>query len=150
MKELHGEGTVTVAAPLARCIDVLAEIDRYPDWYPEVVRSAEVLERDGDGHPSKAQATLHLARGPLVKDFHLLLAVTVDPAGEVKLARIRKPGDQDRFEVNWRLESVGDGHQTQVVLTLDANLDVPRLLPLGGIGDSVAEGFVDALTRAMH
>ena len=150
MKELHGQATAIVAAPQAECVTLLAAVDRYPEWYPDVVREVEVLERDRAGRPTKVEATLHVARGPLVRDFHLILAVMVDSTGTIKLTRLpREPAEKERFEVTWRLQSVRNGDSTEVTLALDANLDVPRLVPLGGIGDSMAQGFVGAASEAL-
>jgi hypothetical protein len=73
--------------------------------------------------------------------------VVVDPAGTVKLSRVPHHGsDGEKFEVNWR---VSRGSPSQIGLDLAADLDVPRFLPLGGIGDSLAQGFVSAATRAL-
>jgi hypothetical protein len=94
-----------------------------------------------------ARTTLHLARGPLVKDFELLMAMTTDPGSGVTLTRVRHgSADQEQFEVIWRVEQE---RGTWIHLRLDANLSVPRLLPLGGVGDAVAEGFVAAAARAL-
>jgi ribosome-associated toxin RatA of RatAB toxin-antitoxin module len=138
-----------VSAPVRRCTDLLAAIERYPDWYPEVVREAEVLERDPDGLPTRANASLHVARGPLVRDFHLALAVVVDRDSMIKLTRIpHGPRDHEQFEVTWRLRAAGDA-QTRIDLALGANLSVPRLLPLGGVGDSIADGFMRAARKEL-
>jgi hypothetical protein len=48
--------------------------------------------------------------------------------------------------VNW---FVAGGPSTSIRLDLAANLDVPRFLPLGGIGDAMAAGFVTAATREL-
>ena len=67
---------------------LLEAVDGYPSWAPEVVKEAEVLERDGAGHPTQARAKLHVERGPLTRDFDLLFDVKVDPAGTVALSRV--------------------------------------------------------------
>jgi ribosome-associated toxin RatA of RatAB toxin-antitoxin module len=142
MKDLHGQSTAAVAASPRDCLALLEAVDRYPEWHPEVVREVEVLERDEDGRPLRARATLRVARGPLVKDVEAVLAIEVDPDGVVKLTRVPdEPGDEETFEVTWRLQS---GRRTRIRLELEATLDVPRLLPLGGIGDAMAHGFVSA------
>jgi len=147
MKELHGSATGVVAAPVEECAEFLRAVDRYPTWHPDVVRSVEVLERDGDGKPTRARGLLHVGVGPLVKDFNLILAVTLEGPRTVKLTRVpHGPGDDERFEVVWRLE---EGGGTRISLQLDANLSVPRLVPLGGIGDTMAAGFVSAATSAL-
>jgi hypothetical protein len=147
MKELHGTASSAVAAPIERCFELLAAVEGYPSWYSDVVRDAAVLERDQEGRPVKARARLHVAAGPLVRDFDLLLAVSTVLPTLVRLARIpHDASDHEQFDVTWRLEDRGD---TRIQLALDATLSVPRLLPIGGIGDSMADGFVRAAARAL-
>jgi ribosome-associated toxin RatA of RatAB toxin-antitoxin module len=148
MKELRGAATALVPAPLAQCLALVEAVDAYPAWYPDVVREVEVLERDTRGLPSKAQTKLHLSVGPLTKDFDVLMAVTLEPPATVRLVKV---GGTAKFDVTWRLH---EGESTRLALELDANLDAPRFLPLGGLGDSVAQGFVSAasaeLVRRAH
>jgi hypothetical protein len=147
VKQLHGTASATVATPIEECFALLAAVGGYPRWYPEVVHEVEVVEVGSDGQPTKARTTLHVSEGPIVKDFNLLLAVTVEPPAMVKLARIpNDSSDQQRFEVTWRLEDRGD---TSIWLGLDANLSVPRFIPIGSVGDAIAGGFVAAATRAL-
>jgi ribosome-associated toxin RatA of RatAB toxin-antitoxin module len=148
MKELHGHAVGVAAAPLEQCAAFVADVDRYPGWYPEVVKEARVLARDPRGLPSRAHAMLHVARGPLVKDFNLTLEVTADLGGTIKLARIpHDSSDGERFEVVWSLRR--ERAHTNIELRIDASLNVPRLVPLGGVGDSLAEGFLAAATREL-
>jgi Polyketide cyclase / dehydrase and lipid transport len=147
VKELTGSASAATPATPEQCLALLEAIDRYPTWHPDVVKQADVLERDPQGHPTKARCRLHVERGPLTRDFDLLMSVNVDPAGTIALRRIpHKPGDQERFDVTWRVEG---GQSTRIGLDLAANLNVPRLVPLGGVGDSLAEGLVSAATRAL-
>lgn len=128
-------------------MSLLTSVDRYPSWYPDVVKEVEVLERDDQGRPTKAHTKLHVQHGPITRDFDLTMAVEVDPAGTVKLSRIPHHGsDGEKFEVAWR---VSGASPTRIAVDLAANLDVPRFLPLGGIGDSIAQGFVSAATRQL-
>jgi ribosome-associated toxin RatA of RatAB toxin-antitoxin module len=148
VKELHGAAAVEVAASPAQALALLQAVDRYPDWYPEVVKRVEVTERDGDGRPSKANATLHVAQGPLTKDFNLQLSVVTEPPATVKLVRLNHgPSDHEQFRVTWR---VTDAPRTRIDLDLGANLSVPRFLPVGGIGEGLAQGFVGAAARALE
>jgi len=147
MKELHGTAISVVSAPLGECHSLLAAVDRYPAWYPDVVKQVEVLNRGDRGHPSRARAILHVSVGPVVRDFHLVFAVDVEPA-TVKLNRIAHDArDRERFDVTWLLDAGGD---TRIRLELGASLSVPRLVPLGGVGDSLAHGFVRAAARALR
>jgi hypothetical protein len=148
MKDLHGGASATVNASPQRCIEVLRDIERYPQWYPDVVREVQVLETGTDGQARRAQAILHAAVGPISRDLPLLLNVTVTDT-EVKLSRVaNEPSDREHFDVTWRAE--GSGESTHLVLALDAALDVPRLVPLGGVGDTLAEGFVTAATKEIQ
>ena len=133
----------TVPAPLAQCLGLVEAVDGYPAWYPEVVRAVKVRERDADGLPTRAQTKLHLSVGPVTKDFDLLMAVTVEPPGTVKLAKV---GGDAKFDVIWHLTA---GDSTRIELSLDASLDVPRFLPLGDVGNSVAQGFVSAASTEL-
>ncbi len=147
MKELTGSASAGTTASLAEAMALLEDIDRYHEWHPDVVKEAEVLERDGDGHPTRARTKLHVERGPLTHDFNLVMAVTVDPSGTIKLSRIpHEPTDRERFDVTWRVEG---GNSSRIQLDLAANLDLPRFLPLGGVGDSMAQGLVSAATRRL-
>ncbi|MGA2011438.1 MAG: SRPBCC family protein [Solirubrobacteraceae bacterium] len=143
MKELRGTAAALVPAPPAQCLALVEAVDEYPSWHPEVVREVEVLERDARGLPSRARTILHLSAGPVTKDFDLLMSITVDPPATVTLSKI---GGSARFDVIWHLH---DGQGTRVEVTLAANLDVPRFLPLGGVGDSVAQGFVSAASAEL-
>lgn len=94
----------------------------------------------------RARTKLHVSRGPLVKDFDLILAIVIQPPATVKLARPTNDPSQQQFGVTWRLQ---EGEGTRINLNLDANLRVPRFLPVGGIGNSMAKGFVAAARRAL-
>jgi hypothetical protein len=147
MKELTGSASASTAASLEQCVALLEAIDGYPTWSPDVVKEAEVLGRDFDGHPTRARAKLHVERGPLTRDFNLLFEVDVDPGGTVTLKRVpHEASDKERFDVTWRLSG---GQSTRIELQLAANLDVPRFIPLGGVGDAMAADLVSAATRAL-
>jgi hypothetical protein len=152
MKDLSGSASTLVSATPEACVDLLADVSGYPNWYPEVVRRVEVLERDDAGNATRARATLHVAAGPISRDLDLVLAVTHGPE-EVKLERVpNEAGDperlQVRFSVHWTVGASG-ASRSQLAVALAARLDVPRLVPLGGIGDTMANGFVAAAARAV-
>ncbi len=149
MKALRGTASASPAVPVERCLEFLAAVDQYPDWYPDVVRRVAIVELGEDGLARSAQASLHVSHGPLVKDFELLLAVDVEPPGTVALSRIAHgESDQQRFAVTWRLHREGGG--TRLELELEADLSVPRLLPVGGVGDAIAQGFVRAAVAELE
>jgi ribosome-associated toxin RatA of RatAB toxin-antitoxin module len=148
MKELIGAATTKVGVPIEKCFALLEAVERYPDWHPEVVREVDVVERDGEGRPSKARARLHVARGPVVRDFDLLMEVRAQRPQSVTLTRIRHgPSDHEQFGVRWHLREQDAG--TGIRLGVEATLSVPRLVPVGGIGDAIAEGFVAAAAKEL-
>jgi hypothetical protein len=148
MKELTGRGSGTTTASPADCMTLLEAIDSYPAWAPDIVKEAEVLERNASGEPIQARARLHVERGVLTRDFNLLFAVTIDLAGTIELRRIpHQPSDPERFDVTWRIDA---GQSTRIALDLSANLDVPRFIPLGDVGDAMAQQLVSAATRALQ
>jgi hypothetical protein len=143
MKELRGTAAALVPAPLEDCLALVQAVEAYPEWHPDVVRSVEVVDGDAGAVPRRVRTQLHLSVGPLTKDFELLMAVTVRAPTTVKLAKV---GGNAKFDVTWHLQ---DGANTRLALELEANLDAPRFLPLGGIGDSVAQGFVSAASTEL-
>jgi Polyketide cyclase / dehydrase and lipid transport len=147
MKELHGSAYSSVDAPVDKCIALLEAVDRYPEWHPDVVHEVEVLARNDAGRPTRVRAKLHVARGPLVKDFNLVMAVASDARREVKLTKIQDAhSGPEQFGVTWLVDDTGP---TLIRLDLSASLDVPRFLPVGGVGDGLAEGFVAAAVKEL-
>jgi ribosome-associated toxin RatA of RatAB toxin-antitoxin module len=148
MKELAGSASISLEAAPEACFELVSSVDRYPSWNPEVIRQAEVLERDAADRPARVRTTVHVAVGPLVRDFDLLMEVRRKEQREVRLTRVRHhASDPERFEVIWR---IGSEQPTRLDLELAATLDVPRLVPVGGVGDRLAQGFVEAAKRELE
>ncbi|MGZ4180255.1 MAG: SRPBCC family protein [Solirubrobacteraceae bacterium] len=146
MRELQGSAFAAVDAPPDKCMALLEAVDRYPEWHLDVVQEVEVLARN-DGHPTRVRTKLHLARGPLVKNFTLVMAVASDRMRQIKLTKVRDvDSGPEQFEVTWLVE---DTAPTLIRLDLSASLDVPRFLPVGGVGDGMAEGFVAAAVKEL-
>jgi hypothetical protein len=147
MRDLSVAADAEVDATPQECVEFLAEVDRYPSWHPEVVRSASVLQRGADGVPVRARADVHLALGPISHDLKLVLDVAVEPAREVRLTRVAGDAcDEEQFTLVWQVEP---GSPTRLQLELAARVDVPRFVPVGSIGGPFAQGFVDAASRAL-
>jgi Polyketide cyclase / dehydrase and lipid transport len=147
MKELHGSAYSAVDATPDECMALLEAVDGYPEWHPDVVQEVEVLARNDAGHPTRVRTKLHMARGPLVKDFNLVMSVASDGRRQVRLTKVQDAhSGPERFEVTWLVEDTGP---TLVRLDLSASLDVPRFLPVGGVGDGLAEGFVSAAVKEL-
>jgi hypothetical protein len=148
MKELHGRASATVPAPAADCFVLLLDVESYPSWYAEVVRSVRTMERDAGGAPTLAATTVHFGLGPLARDFDLVMTITSEQDRSVRLTRVRHDSaDPEELSLHWQIDP---GQPTELALELVARLDVPRLVPLTGLGDAVAQGFVEAAQRQLH
>jgi hypothetical protein len=144
VKDLYGSASAPVSAPSAECIELLAAVDGYPVWCPAVICEVDVLERRGDGVPTRACATVHLALGPVSHNFRFEIAVVVEPGSGVVVSRTPDhPSDPERLELRWRVKPA------RLEIELAARLDVPRFLPVGHLGDRVAQEFVEAASRAL-
>lgn len=142
MREFHGQAADVVAAPVEECLALLAAVDCYPDWCPEVVRDVEVLERDAGSQPSRVRMTMHIVRRPVERQFDLFLAVVVEPPGTMKLTRVTDHPTEQEFNATWLLSPAGS---TRISLQLAAKLRVPSYIP----ADGVADAFVTAACRAL-
>jgi Polyketide cyclase / dehydrase and lipid transport len=148
MKDLRATAGGAVSAAPAECVSLLAAVDGYPRWYPEVVRQAEVLERAPDGTPLRARASVHLAVAGFSHNFDMVLLVTLTGDREVRITRVPDHGsDSERFQLVWRVQP---GAPTRLALELSATVDVPRFLPVGAVSGPFAQGFVDAASRALE
>lgn len=148
MKELAGSAEATVEATSEACFELVAAVEGYPRWNGEVIREVELLAARSDGRPTRVRTTVHVAAGPITRDFHLVMDVEYSDHDTVCLTRVpHEPSDPEKFEVVWR---VAAGPPTRLAIELDATLEVPRLVPVGGVGDRIAQGFVDAAKRELE
>ena len=123
-----------------------AGVDRYPDWCPDVIREVDVLDRGDNGQPTSVRMKMRVARGGLVKEFNLFLAIVVEPPGSVKLTRVTDHPTNQEFNATWTLRAAAS---TRVALDLDAKLRVPWYIHAGGIGDAIAQAFVSAASKRL-
>jgi hypothetical protein len=76
------------------------------------------------------------------------MTVTLRRPELVDLRRLpERPGDPELLSVVWRLRR---GETTRLTVDLQANLDVPRLLPLGGVAQGLADRFLEAAARRLE
>jgi ribosome-associated toxin RatA of RatAB toxin-antitoxin module len=146
VKELQGSASAEIELPAEDCFAMLAAIERYPGWF-EVVRDAEVLERDPDGFPSLVRVELHVPQSPFGTDYELVVAIDAEPPEAVQFTKLPAgPADQDRLEISWRMRENG---RTEIDFEFDAAVSfVPGYLPIGGAGDVIAGAILGAATSA--
>lgn len=120
---------ISIAAPPAAVLAVIADVAAYPDWNAEV-RSAEVLAVTDDGRPERARFVVDAS---LIKDTYVL-RYTWDGSGvswtldEAKLLT--------GMDGSYALAPHGDG-ATQVTYTLAVELNIPVLGLLRRKGEKV-------------
>jgi ribosome-associated toxin RatA of RatAB toxin-antitoxin module len=149
MRELTSTTSSVAPQPIERCFTHLADIERYPDWYPSMVTSVTVLERDGDGRAVKVDAVLAVAAGPIHKNFNVRMQLTTLRPSLVALDRVADDrGDHEALTIKWKLAAAGEA-ETEIQLEMTAYLDVPRFLPIGPITDEVASGFLTAAVTSL-
>jgi hypothetical protein len=145
MREITATAQGETPTPIERCFERLVDVEGYPSWYPTGVKRAEQLERAPDGQLTKVAATLALTSGPIQRDFALEFAVTTERPTLIELRRVPQGsgGGADLVLITWRLRALA-AELTELAVAFDAELDVPRFLPLGGIADGIAGGFLAA------
>lgn len=144
MRDLSATAQGETGTPQHRCYERLADIESYPSWYPAGVKQVVVLDRGPDGEPTTVKATLALAQGPIQRDFTVHFAVARQPWSRIELRRLPKSADdQEQIVITWQLTAPA-ADRTTLEIALDAKLDLPRFLPVGGTAGSIATGFMDA------
>jgi Polyketide cyclase / dehydrase and lipid transport len=149
MKSLAASAAGQAGVSIEECYAKLLDVESYPRWYPSGVLAAEALERDGEGRLTRAKTTLHVAVGPLVRDFKLHVAVRTERPTLIELRRLPKDArDREEMVVTWWLRELAPA-QTRIEVDLKASLSIPPFLPVGGVADSIAGGFLAAALRAL-
>ena len=142
MRRLSVHAHAASYASASSLAQLLVAVDRYPSWHGDVVRKVVVRTRDEAGRPETVDVTLRVGIGPVHHDLELTLAICATLPTRITLTRLpNEAGDPETFVAAWRLD---EDPRTTISLEVEAEVDVPRLVPLGGIGDRLAQGFVDA------
>ena len=124
--------TVTVRSDPGTILAIVADVERYPEWQPEI-SSVEVLQRDAEGRPSQARFVIDVK----VMTVTCTLAYTYDEAG---MHWHLVDGDGlTRNDGSYLLEEVPDGGtQLTYELLVEPAMPVP-----GMIRRQIAKRIVD-------
>jgi len=145
MREVNASATGAVAADVERCYALLADVERYPEWYPAGVKRVDVLERDAEGRVGVVDTLLSLGQGPIRKDFEMQLGVTYEVSRRVELSRLASDArDGESITVTWTLVPEAGDASTNLTVAFTARLDLPPFLPINGIVAAVAQDFLAA------
>lgn len=102
---------------------VIAEVDAYPQW-ASAVRSAEVMERDGDGRPSRVRFGLDAG---MIKDS-FVVGYRWDGDAEVRWG-LSEPGSVvSAMDGAYRLAERGGDTEVRYELAVGVRLPMPGML----------------------
>ena len=144
MGNVSGERTVEIDAPIERCFEIAADVERAPEWQ-DSLKDAEVLERDSDRRPAlvetKSDAKVKTVKTLLRFSYH-------EPSG---IRWEQEKGDVKSLTGWWKFEDL-DGGRTRATYGLD--VDPGRMLGMllrgpveGQVRDFLLGGFAEGLKR---
>jgi hypothetical protein len=151
MKAIRGFASALVRTPTRECFSLLAAVDRYREWNRELVRELDVLDRGPDQLPSRVRAVIAIRRSPLIQSIELTASVRADPPKAIYMTRIpNEPSDREELDLVWRLRPDDSASGTWIELEFAAVASfIPGLMPLGGVGNRIAERLVGSATEAL-
>jgi hypothetical protein len=120
MADLEGSSSIDIDAPIERCFEIIADVERAPAWQG-AMQSARALERDARGRPVLVEAQIHA----IIAGVTLWLRFEYfEPTG---MRWTRERGDLKTLSGAWRLEERGR-RQTRATYSLE--IDLNRTLSL--------------------
>ena len=99
---IEGEKTVEIDAPVERCFEIAADIQKAPEWQGSL-QEVDVLERDADGRAELVETKSDAK----VKSVRALLRFSYTEPTEVRW--VQEKGDTKSLEGWWKLEDLGGG-----------------------------------------
>jgi hypothetical protein len=132
--------SVTVNAPADTVIAFLRDIDNQKNWFPGNTES-QVLERDADGHPSKARLVndVKIAKDEFELDY------VHNPQGFSW--KLTAPTKVQKFqEGSWTVVDKGGKSEATFALTLDTSLPLPGFVQKKTVKDTL-KGATSALAK---
>lgn len=117
------ESSIVIAAPAADVLDVIADLDLYPEWAGDV-RDVEIIAEDGDGWPDQARLVFDAG---VIKEacvFDYEWDIVEDGTGVVSWSLV-EASTLKAMNGSYTLEAVADG--THVTYRLAVELTIPML-----------------------
>lgn len=121
--------TISIAAPLEKCWEIATDFERYPEWATDV-KSAVVLQRDGDGRATEVE----FRTSALGRSTHYVLAYDYAAAPHRLAWRMVKGDIMRAVDGAYMFAPDASGG---VVLTY--NLSIDLIVPLPGFVKRRAE-----------
>ena len=131
---IEGSASIEIDAPIGEVFEVAADVEQSPRWQPDI-KTAEVLERDGDGR----QVLVHTETDAKVRTLGADLRFNYDePTG---MTWRQEDGDLKSVDGSWSLEDLGDGRTRA---TYWMKVDLGRML-----GAVIRGPLVDAMRKQL-
>lgn len=142
MTVYDGSHTVEIDAPLAKVWAIAEDVERAPQWQG-TMKTAEVLERDGEGRAALVRTT----NDGKVATQTLVVRFSYDePRG---MRWVRESGDLKSLEGSWSFEDLGDGRTRA---TYSMALDPGRMLSMlakGPVIDQIRKHLTERPARGL-
>ena len=133
--------TIVIDAPAGEVLDVIADLESYPEWIKEM-KQVEILTEDGDGWPDRATFTLDAGA---IKDTYTLdyeWEIDEDGLGRASWSLVEAT-ILKAMDGSYTLSDAGEG-RTEVVYDLVVDVNVPML---GMIKRKAAKVITDSALR---
>lgn len=132
MSDLEGSSWIDIDAPIERCFEIIADVERAPDWQG-AMRKALAVEHDAQGRPALVETQIHA----IVADVTVWLRFEYsEPTG---MRWTRERGDLRSLCGAWQLEG-RDGGRTRATYSLEIGLNrTLRLVRKGVRGPAEAK-----------
>jgi hypothetical protein len=115
MADLGGSISIDIDAPIERCFEIIADVERAPLWQG-AMRGVRALERDAQGRPLLVETQIHA----IVASVTLWLRFEYfEPTG---MRWIRERGDLKSLSGAWQLEARGR-RRTHATYSLEIELN---------------------------
>jgi ribosome-associated toxin RatA of RatAB toxin-antitoxin module len=136
---IDGQRTVEIDAPIERCFDVIADVERAPAWQG-AMKSAEAIERHPDGRPLLVQTKIDA----LVASVNVCLRFDYfEPDG---MRWTREHGDLKSLVGGWQLETLSRD-RTRATYSLEIGLNRALSLLRKGVRGPAEAKVRDLLTN---
>jgi uncharacterized membrane protein len=129
---------IVIEASPEEILDVIADFEAMPEW-SDPHQSAEVLERGGDGRPSKVKMKVRTAG---ITDEQV---VAYTWSGNDVSWTLVSSGQQKAQDGKYTLVPQGDATLVKMEITVDPNVPLP-----GFVLKRAVKGTIDSATKALR
>jgi uncharacterized membrane protein len=141
---ITGDRTVEIDAPIQRCFDIAADIEKAPEWQGSL-KDVDVIERDAN----RRAALVETKSDAKVKTVRSVLRFSYEEPTAIRWEQ--EEGDTKALRGWWTLQDLGDS-RTRATYGLD--VDPGRMLGMllrgpaeGAVRDFLLGGAADGLKR---